>query len=311
MYKYYILISLFALASCQKNGPKADAYGNFEADDQLVSTEVSGKILRFSVEEGQNLEAGQVVGAIDSIQLALRKMQLQASIRAVTAKSPEIAAQLTVFERQYNAIRQQLSTLEREQKRIENLLKSDAATPKQLDDIVAQIDAANKQLEVVMAQKAASNAALSTQKGGILAEVLPLQQQIAQIDDQLAKCRITNPVKGTVLVTYVNAGEITAAAKPLYKIADLDNMIFRAYVSGDQLGSIKTGQSVSVYIDGPDQTQQEFQGNIRWISPKAEFTPKVIQTKQERVNLVYAVKVNVKNPDGVLKVGMPGEMRFR
>lgn len=313
MYYKTISLALFTAllaAACQKTAPKADAYGNFEADERIVGAESSGKILRLQVEEGQILTTGTVVGAVDSVQLALRREQLLASIRAVTAKSPEIAAQLAVFEKQVNAVRQQLSTLDREKRRVENLLKSDAAVPKQLDDINAQIDAANRQMEVILEQKTASNAGLSTQKSGLLAEVLPLQKQIAQIDDQIAKCRIVNPLDGTVLVTYAEAGEVVVPGKPLYKIADLTHMILRAYVAGDQLGNIKIGQTVKVLIDAPGNTQQEFQGRVKWISSKAEFTPKIIQTKEERVNLVYAVKIEVGNPDGVLKIGMPGEVKL-
>lgn len=306
----FALITFLFANACQKAAPKADAYGNFEADERIVGAETSGKILRLQVEEGQTLQADEVVGAIDAVQLELRREQLQASIRAVTAKSPEIGAQLAVFEKQVNAVKQQLATLEREKRRVENLLKSDAAVPKQLDDLNAQIDAANRQMEVVLEQKSASNAGLSTQKNGLLAEVLPLQKQIAQLDDQIAKCRIVNPSTGTVLVSYAESGEVAVPGKPLYKIADLGLLILRAYVAGDQLGSVKIGQTLKVLVDGPNNTQQEFQGKVKWISPKAEFTPKIIQTKEERVNLVYAVKIEVANPDGVLKIGMPGEVKF-
>lgn len=176
----------------------------------IVSAEAGDRLLAFYVEESQTLERGAVVGAIDSMQLRLRREQLQASIRALMANSPVIGAQLAVYERQMAATRQQLSTLDREKRRVENLLKSDAATPKQLDDLNAQIEAANRQLDVIGEQRSASHATLSTQKGGLLAEALPLQKQIAQLDDQLAKCRITNPVQGTVLVSYARAGEMTA-----------------------------------------------------------------------------------------------------
>ncbi len=302
------LLTTLLLAACNGNGTVADAYGNFEADELIVGAEASGKILAFTVEEGQTLTAGQVVGSIDSTQLALRREQLQASIRAIAAKSPAIAAQLAVFERQVASVQQQLATLDREKRRVENLLKSDAATPKQLDDLNAQIEAAQRQMDVVLEQRSASNASLSTQKGGLLAEVLPLRKQIAQIDDQLAKCRIVNPAAGTVLVTYAEPGEITSFGKPLYKIADLGTMTLRAYVAGNQLGTVKNGQQVKVLIDAGGGTQQEFSGKVTWISPKAEFTPKVVQTKEERVNLVYAVKISVPNPDGVLKIGMPAEV---
>lgn len=310
MNRFLLFLPLCAILACQKPSPSADAYGNFEAQELIVSAEGNGRLLAFTAEEGQTLNTGAVVGAIDSTQLQLRREQLQASIRAVTAKSPAIGAQLSVYERQIASVQQQLATLNREKRRVENLLKSDAATPKQLDDLNSQIEAAQRQMDVIGEQKSASNAALSTQKGGLLAEVLPLQKQIAQIDDQLAKCHIVNPIGGTVLTTYAEAGEVTAIGKPLYKIADLSSMIMRAYIAGEQLSNIKLGQTVTVSVDGAEGKMQEFQGKVTWISAKAEFTPKVIQTKNERVNLVYAVKIAVPNADGVLKIGMPGEVKL-
>lgn len=310
IFKFAFLLLTISIAGCQKNAPKADAYGNFEAEERIVGAESTGKILRFSVEEGQQLQAGAVVGAVDSVGLALRREQLLASIQAVKAKSPEIGAQLAVFEKQLGAVKQQLATLEREKRRVENLLKSDAALPKQLDDLNAQIEAAQRQMDVVLEQKSASNAGLTTQQRGLLAEVLPLQKQIAQVDDQLDKCRITNPLDGTVLITYAEVGEMAAPGKPLYKIADLGTLILRAYVAGDQLANVKIGQTLRVFTDGPNGAQQEHQGRVTWVSPKAEFTPKIIQTKEERVNLVYAVKIAVPNPDGTLKIGMPGEVKW-
>jgi HlyD family secretion protein len=306
----YGLLSAALFFSCQKTAPKADAYGNFEADERIVSAEAQGKILALQIEEGQSLKAGQQVGSIDSVQLALRREQLQASIRAVVAKSPAVGAQLAVFEKQTASVRQQLATLDREKRRVENLLKNDAATPKQLDDLNAQIEAAQRQLDLIGEQRSASDAALSVQKSGLLAEVLPLQKQVAQLDDQLAKCHIVNPLDGTVLVKYAEPGEVTSFGKPLYKIADLATMTLRAYVAGDQLARVKIGQEVKVLVDVEGGQQQEFVGKVRWISPKAEFTPKVIQTKEERVNLVYAVKISVANAEGVLKIGMPAEVKL-
>lgn len=308
--KYFIFAGIAALGACRDNTSGADAYGNFEADERIISAEASGKILAFSIEEGQTLKAGDVVGAIDSLQLALKREQLQASIRSVAAKSPAIAEQLAVFEKQMASVRQQLANLDREKRRVENLLKSDAATPKQLDDLNDQIENARRQMDVLLEQKTASNAALSTQKSGLLSEILPLQKQVAQIDDQLAKCRIVNPAEGTVLVKYAEPGEVTAFGKPLYKIADLRTMTLRAYVAGDQLASVKVGQMVHVFIDAEGGSQRELSGKVTWISPKAEFTPKVVQTKDERVNLVYAVKVSVADTDGSLKIGMPAEIRL-
>ena len=300
---------LFA-AACSSDGARADAYGNFEADDLIVSAEGSGRILQFVAEEGGQLKAGDTVGTIDASQLSLRREQLEASIRAVAARSPAIAEQLAVFEKQSAAVRQQMATLEREKRRVEALIRNDAATPKQLDDLNAQLEAAQRQLDVVAGQQTATNASLSVQKGGLLAEITPLQKQIGQLDDQIAKCRITNPVAGTVLVTYAEAGEVTAMGKPLYKIADLSSLVLRAYVSGKQLSAVKIGQEVKVSVDAGDGSMKELTGKITWISPKAEFTPKVVQTREERVSLVYAVKISVPNADGMLKIGMPGEVRF-
>ena len=307
----YLLFALpfMLLTACQKNGPKADAYGNFEADDRIISAEASGQILELNLEEGQTLQVGQTVGRIDSTQLVLKKEQLRASIRAVAAKSPAISAQLAVFEKQLAASQQQLTALQREKQRVENLLKSDAATPKQLDDLNDQINLVQRQKDVILEQRSATDASLSTQKGGLLAEILPLEKQIAQLDDQIAKCHIVNPVPGTVLTRYAETGEVASFGKPLYKIADLNSMLLRAYVAGDQLGNIRIGQELKVAIDAPGGTMREFPGKVTWISSKAEFTPKIIQTKDERVNLVYAVKIAVKN-DGSLKIGMPGEVRF-
>ena len=306
-YLFFSISFLLLLSACQKNGPKADAYGNFEADERIIGAEANGQILEFRIAEGQELAAGAIVGRIDSTQLALKKEQLQAAIRAVAAKSPAISAQLAVYEKQLATSRQQLTSLQREKQRVENLLRSDAATPKQLDDLNDQMALVQRQMDVILEQRSASDAVLGTQKSGLLAEILPLQKQIAQIDDQLSKCQIVNPAAGTVLTSYAETGEIASFGKPLYKIADLRTMTFRAYIAGDQLGSIRIGQEIKVAIDAPDGAMREFPGKITWISSKAEFTPKIIQTKDERVNLVYAVKIAVAN-DGSLKIGMPGEV---
>lgn len=309
VYFLYFALLLAGLSACQKNAPKADAYGNFEAEERIISAEASGKIMSLHIEEGQVLKAGEEAGRIDSVQLALKREQLQASIKAIVAKSPAIEAQLAVYERQTASVKQQLSTLDREKRRIENLLKSDAATPKQLDDLNAQIEAAQRQMDVIAQQRNASDANLSIQKNGLLAEILPLRKQMEQLDDQIAKCHIINPLQGTVLAKYVEPGEITAFGKPLYKVASLDTLTLRAYVAGNQLGAIKIGQQVKIFTDAADGQQRETTGTIRWISAQSEFTPKIIQTKEERVNLVYAVKISVPNPDGVLKIGMPAEVR--
>ena len=306
----FFVISIFLLIACQNNGPQADAYGNFEAEELIISAEANGRILEFRVEEGQTLEAGQLIGRIDSTQLILKKEQLQAAIQAIAAKSPAISAQLAVFEKQVKTSQGQVKILRREKQRVENLLKSDAATPKQLDELNDQITLAERQIDVLLEQRSATDANLSTQKRGLLAEILPLQKQIAQLDDQMEKCHILSPANGTVLSTYADVGEVAVFGKPLYKSADLRQMILRAYIAGDLLGSIRLGQKVRVAIDAPDGGMQELPGTISWISSKAEFTPKIIQTKNERVNLVYAVKIEVDNSEGWLKIGMPGEVFF-
>lgn len=306
----FILFTLAVLlVACQSQQSETDAFGNFEAEERLVSAEGTGKIIELSVEEGQRVEAGQTVGRIDSSQIVLKIAQLEATIQAVLAKKPAIAIQLAVFDDQAAVIATNISNLEREQKRIENLVKKDAATPQQFDQLNDQLVQLKRQLEVVQAQKSAAFANLNVQQTGITAEVAPLQQQIAQLRDQLQKCRITVPATGVVLTKFAEPGEVTSVGKPLFKTADLDNMILRAYISGGQLSSVQLGQEVTVFVDGPDGQSLSRKGKITTIADKAEFTPKVIQTKEERVNLVYAIQIAVPN-DGIFKIGMPAEVQF-
>lgn len=307
----YILFSVvFLLVACQNKQSQADAFGNFEAEERLVSAESSGKIMEWTVEEGQRLEAGQVVARLDSTQVVLKMAQIEATIRAVLAKTPAISAQLAVYDDQASVITTSITNLEREQKRVDNLVKKDAAIPQQLDQLNDQLAQFKRQLEVVKAQKAAAFANLKVQQTGITAEVAPLEQQIAQLRDQLQKCRITVPAAGVVLTTYAALGEVTSVGKPLFKMADLDKMVLRAYISGGQLSSVKIGQEVTVLVDGPDGQAITRTGKVTQIADKAEFTPKVIQTKEERVNLVYAIQIAVANEDGILKIGMPAEVQF-
>lgn len=306
----FILFSLaVTLVACQHQQSDTDAYGNFEAEERLVSAEGTGKIIELTVEEGQRVQAGQVVGRIDSTQIVLKIAQLEASILAILAKKPAIGAQLAVFDDQAAVITANINNLERERKRIENLVKKDAATPQQLDQLNDQLIQLKRQLEVVQAQKSAAFASLNVQQTGITAEVAPLQHQIAQLRDQLQKCRITVPATGVVLTKFAEPGEVTSVGKPLFKTADLDNMILRAYISGGQLSSVQLGQEVTVSVDGPDGQRLSRKGKISTIADKAEFTPKVIQTKEERVNLVYAIQIAVPN-DGIFKIGMPAEVQF-
>ena len=283
------------LFGCGNGNGKFDASGTFESEEVIVSSEAMGKLVQFNVEEGAQLKQNQLVGVIDTLQLFLKKKQLEASVKAVLSKQPDVATQLA-------AIQEQIKTAEIEKKRIENLVKSNAATTKQLDDVNAQIDLLNKQYS-------ATKSSLMITKQGLQSETFPLQIQIEQINDQLNKSKIINQVEGTVLTRYAKQNEVTASGKALYKIADLSTMTLRAYVNGDQLGQIKLGQKVKVYVDKGEGEQKELSGDIYWVSSKAEFTPKTIQTKDERANLVYAIKVKVIN-DGYLKIGMYGEVKF-
>jgi len=292
-------VAIFLLAtiffSCSNGNEDFDATGTFESEEVIVSSESMGKLLKFDVEEGMILKQDQVVGLVDTTQLYLKKKQLESTIKSVLSKQPDIPTQLA-------AIQEQIATAEREKNRIENLVKSDAATTKQLDDINSQLDVLNKQYD-------ATKSSLTITRQGMRSETLPLIAQVEQIEDQINKSIIKNPIDGTVLTRYAKQDEITSNGKALYKIADLSEMILRAYINGDQLGQVKFDQKVKVFVDKGDGEQKEMEGEIYWVSSKAEFTPKTIQTKDERANLVYAIKVRVKN-DGYLKIGMYGEVKF-
>jgi HlyD family secretion protein len=309
--KKIILTALAAtsLISCTNNKNAYDASGTFEANETIVAAEANGVIKLFKIEEGQILQAGQHIGYIDSIQPWLRKKQLEAQIKSVLSKSPDIAAQTSTFNKQVGVIKSQLNTQLHEKQRIENLVKADAATPKQLDDINGQVDALQKQLEVIHSEQIAQTSQLTTQTNGLTGDIIPLKAQIDQVNDQLSKCVIINNVNGTVLAKYAEANEMASNGKPLYKIADLSTLILRAYISGNQLSAVKINQPVKVLVDDADKRYKEYAGTIEWISDKAEFTPKTIQTKDERANLVYALKIRVKN-DGYLKIGMYADVKL-
>lgn len=294
MKKLLILISLsvIILSGCSNDKQKSDAYGNFEATETIVSSESSGKLYELNVEEGQIIEANKIVGFIDTSQLYLKKLQLAQQKNTTRTKFKNVSSQISVLQ-------EQKSIAIRERDRIERLLKDNAATGKQLDDINGNIDVINKQISYIDIQNSTTNEEL---KG--------LDVQIQQVVDQLEKSNITNPVKGTVIMKFAEQGEIVSFGKPLYKIADISVMELRVYVSGAQLPEIKLGQKIKVLIDDGKTGFKTLEGEISWISSKAEFTPKIIQTKEERVNLVYAVKVKVVN-DGSLKIGMPGEIMFK
>lgn len=288
-------VILIILSACKSNKEIYDASGAFEAVETIISAEASGRIKSFNIEEGQTLKAGDTIGYIDSVPLVLQKQQLHAQIRAVLSQKPDVSAQVA-------ALQVQLQHAQLEQNRTENLVKGDAATPQQLDNATAQVDMIQKQI-------AALQSSLNINTSSLSQQATPIKVQIQQIDDQLSKCVLTNHVSGTVLTKYAETNEVAAVGKPLYKIASLDTIILRAYISGDQIPHIKIGQAVKVLVDDTENSYKTYNGTIEWVSDKAEFTPKTIQTKDERANLVYAIKVSVKN-DGYLKIGMYGEVKL-
>ncbi len=283
-----ILIITSTIISCDNKTSKADGYGNFEATETTISAESNGKLIQFTVEEGKTLKKGSNVGTIDTTQLALKKELLIVSKSIIFSKSKGVLSQISV-------LKSQLKTAKISKTRIENLLKENAGTQKQLDDIDGKIDVLNQQIRSVEIQNLP-----------IVNELKSIDVQLKQVEDQLLKNSIINPVNGTVLVKYIEPHEITSFGRPLYKIANLNTMQLRIYVSETQLYGIKLGQEVTVKIDA-NEAMKNYTGIISWIASEAEFTPKIIQTKEERVNLVYAVKIDVKN-DGSLKIGMPAEM---
>lgn len=294
--KRILLLNLIVLMSaCGKNDNRFDATGAFESTEVIVSSEANGKIMELNLEEGDRLEAGTLLGYVDSMQLYLKKKQLEAGLRSVDIRKPDIRKQIASLE-------QQITVARSEQQRMENLVKAKAGNQKQVDDLVNNIKVLQKQLD-------AQYSTLNKTSGGADAEAESLQYQIMQLDDQLQKSRIVNPRTGTVLVKYAEPGEVTQVGKPLYKIADIDLLYLRAYVTADQLAKLKLNQPVRVFADFGGKERREYPGTVTWISGKSEFTPKGIQTKDERANLVYAVKIAVKN-DGYLKIGQYGETMF-
>jgi HlyD family secretion protein len=302
-------VAMIAIGGCNGNGNEFDASGTFEADETIVSSELPGKILSFNVEEGMYLVKDSIVGAVDATNIDLQQQQVEATINALNQKTASPAEQVRLLQDQLSVQQTQLDNLLHERARIENLVKADAATGKQLDDVNYQIDAVKKQMAVTRQQINVQKNNVATQNRSILSEADPLRKRIAQLEDQAQRANIVNPVTGTVLTKYAEAGEITSAGKALYKIADLSELNLRAYITGTQLPMIKLGQQVKVMIDQGEKKYKEYPGTITWISDKAEFTPKTIQTKEERANLVYAIKVKVKN-DGFLKIGMYGEVKL-
>ena len=286
-----IAIGLILLTGCSSNNGKSDAYGNFESREVMVSAQSQGEILSMNLQEGETLQAGKLVGWIDTSLLAVKREQLQTQKSSLNAKLDNIEAQAAVQ-------KEQIESLITEKQRVERLLEEDAATDQQFDDIQGKLNVARKRLE-----------SINTQKKSVFSEMHVLEKQIKEVNTQMDKCKIKNPIKGTVLEKYLEPSEIAAPGKAIYKIADLSEMILRVYISGAQLPHVKIGQEVEVLMDKNEEENQKLKGTVSWISPEAEFTPKIIQTKEERVDLVYAVKVRVKN-DGRIKIGMPGEVNF-
>jgi len=287
----YILFAGILLVSCNKSNEKSDAYGNFEATEITVSSQVAGEILSFNINEGQQVNAADLIGIIDTVDFSLKYNQFLAQRNVSATKIENIQAQIALQEKQKE-------NLLKDQARIQKMYSDGAATQKQLDDINGSVDVMKRQLNVTQTQLPAVNQ-----------ELKAMDLQLRQIESSLSKCRITAPVQGTVLTKYAEAGEITAPGKALFKLANLSQMELKVYVSGDQLSSVKIGANAEILFDSGKDKMEKTTGIVSWISDKAEFTPKIIQTKQERINLVYAVKVLVKN-DGRLKIGMPAEVKF-
>ena len=284
-----LLMIITTLSACNENIQKADAYGNFEATEVTISSESNGKIIQLDLSEGETISKGKIIAQIDTIALQLKKEQLEVAKSVIYTKSKGVLSQISV-------LKAQKSTANINKSRVENLIADKVGTQKQLDEVNGQISVINRQIRSIEVQNA-----------GVVNEAKKLDAQIKEIEYQITKSKIINPVDGTVLVKYVEPNEITGFGRPLYKIADMKQMLFKGYISEPQMANLKIGQKVTIKIDAPDAEMKDYVGSVSWIASQAEFTPKIIQTKEERVNLVYAIKVSVEN-DGSLKIGMPAEM---
>lgn len=291
--KRIVYIAAVVLAASCGTEAEFDAQGTFEATEVVVSSEATGRILNFEVVEGMAVEANQMVGAIDSVQLHLQRKQLVAQQSALLGSRPDVKKQVA-------ALREQIAKQNEELRRVENMLKDGAATKKQKDDIEAQIKILERQLDATLSTLDKNTSTINNNSAA-------LEAQIAALDDRISKCRIISPVGGTVLVKYAEAGELASVGKPLMKIADLDNIYLRAYFTSDQLAKVNLGDEVRVVADFGGEERYDYTGRVAWISSESEFTPKTIQTKDSRANLVYAVKIAVEN-DGRLKIGLAGEV---
>lgn len=309
------------LPSCRNNGVTYDASGTFESREVIISSEANGRILSFPVNEGDKVSKGQLVAKVDSTGLMLQMDQSRAVVNAIDRKQnspqPQITVlkhQLAVAEAQEKTLAEQLRVIEKEQKRVKAMFEGEAATAQQLDEVTGKVDVLKQQLataaeqrQVILSQIRSAGEQVAIQNRGITSEKEPMEKKLSQIADQLSRTTVLSPENGTVLTKYAEAGEFTAMGKPLLKVADLNEMVLRAYLTGDQLTSVKAGDVVDVYVDQGGENYKTYQGKVSWISDKAEFTPKTIQTRDERANLVYAMKVIVKN-DGLIKLGMYGEV---
>ncbi len=295
----FVVVTAVLLLGCE-NEDDPDAHGTFEAEEVTVSNEIGGQLLRFHVEEGNRLPAGSLgrsvprasVGLVDTTRLALQRRELRARQQAVRAKMTSVTAEVDVLTERLRAARREL-------KRMRTLREGDAAPERQVDQAEDEVQVLERRIE-----------ATRTQKANLVHEIEAINEQIAQVNERIQKSWVVNPIEGTVLTTYAEKGEVVRTGEPLYKIASLDTLTLRAYVSGAQLSDIKIGQQVSVFVDESEDTRQSRMGRVTWVADEAEFTPTPIQTKEERVDFVYAVKIRVPNPDGALKIGMPADVRF-
>ncbi|KXX68945.1 HlyD family secretion protein [Flammeovirga sp. SJP92] len=283
--------------SCNSSDEKSDAYGNFEAVEVIISSEGQGRIINLDIEEGDKIKNGETVGQIDTVLLQLQKEEVEANIAALGSRVMSIHEQIAVFEAQKKKL-----LIDKE--RLEKLFANEAATQQQLDNVNSSLAINEKQLEATKRQIKDSNKATMSQYE-------PLSRKVDLINEQISRCKIIAPVKGTILQKFAEEGEMTSIGKPLYKVADLSTLKVKAYTSASQLSTIKVGQKVTVLTDTKEGAMKQTQGVIEWISDKAEFTPKTIQTKEERVSLIYAFKVKVENKDGFYRIGMPAEVNFK
>ena len=291
----YLLGLAVLFFACHGEDGEYDATGVFETTEVIVSAQGTGEIMRFDIDEGKNVDAEVELGYIDTVQLSLKKQELLANLEATDSRRYNVGRQIA-------SLREEIATQKREQQRYQNLVQAKAANQKQLDDINARLATLEKQL-------AAQTETLENGNRTVSGQVRMLEAQLAQVEDQIGKCRISSPINGTILSKYAEAGELASQGRALFKVGDIVNMYLRAYITADQLTELKIGQSVRVFADEGESGHREYAGTVSWISDKAEFTPKTIQTRDERANLVYAVKIQIQN-DGFVKRGMYGEIKI-